>query len=159
LDYDGVFEISGGLLVAAGSSGMAEAPSDSSKQYSVAINFSSTQQAGKLVSLKDSKGNTIAIFKPNKSYQTVVISSPELKKGTAYTVYSGGSSAGNVSDGLYTGGVYQDGTKIVDFTISKITTWMSETGETTGGGFKGPGGGGRPGGPGAGGNQGGPGRK
>lgn len=54
-------------------------------------------------------------------------------------------------DGLYTNGAYS-GTKVVDFTISKITTWMSETGETTGGngfghgGMRGPGGKGGPGG-------------
>ncbi len=32
LDYDGTFDISGGILVATGSSGMAQMPSDSSSQ-------------------------------------------------------------------------------------------------------------------------------
>lgn len=124
LDYNGTFEISGGVLIAAGSSGMAQAPSDQSTQYSVIMNFSNAQKAGTDVQLRDSKGNTVASFKPDKQYQSIVFSSPELKKDTAYAIYSGD-------------------TKIVDFTISKSVTWMSETGETAGGGF----------------NQGGPGQK
>jgi len=61
----------------------------------------------------------------------IVISSPELKKDTAYTFYSGGTSTGSGADGLYTDGEYQAGTKIVDFTISQSVTWLSETGVTT----------------------------
>jgi hypothetical protein len=131
LDYDGEFIISGGLLVSAGSSGMAQAPAETSTQSSIAMNFSTTQKAGTLVSLKDNKGNTIATVAPKKDYQTVVISSPEIKKGSEYTVYSGGSSTGTATNGLYKDGEYKAGTKIVSFTISKVVTWMSETGETT----------------------------
>ena len=135
LDYDGVFEISGGLLVAAGSAGMVQAPSEQSTQYTVAMNFSNIQQAGTIAQLEDSSGKTVVTFKPDKVYQSIIISSPELKKDSAYTFYSGGSSSGSVSGGLYTGGSYQGGTKIIDLTIAKAVTWMSETGETTGGGF------------------------
>jgi hypothetical protein len=139
LDYDGIFEITGGTLIAAGSSGMAQAPSDSSTQASVSMTFSTTQQAGTLINLQDSKGNTIVTFAPKKKYQSVVISTPAIKMNTAYSIFSGGSSTGNEVDGLYTDGAY-NGTKIVDFTISKITTWMSESGEITGGNGFGPGG-------------------
>lgn len=56
LDYDGTFEQSGGLLIAAGSSGMAQAPSESSSQQSMLMTFPNTLKAGKLVTLADSKG-------------------------------------------------------------------------------------------------------
>lgn len=42
LDYDSSFKISGGFLVAAGSSGMAQAPGTASSQYSVLLTFKST---------------------------------------------------------------------------------------------------------------------
>ncbi len=145
LDYDGVFEMSGGFLAAAGSSGMAQAPSEQSKQYSVIMNYSNVQQAGTLVHLEDSEGKTILTYAPDKEYQSVVICSPELKKDKKYTLYTGGTSTGSVSDGLYTNGAYKNGTKVVDFTISKAVTWMSETGETSGGGFNNHGGGMGPG--------------
>lgn len=148
LDYDGEFIISGGLLVSAGSSGMAQAPAETSTQSSIAMNFSTTQKAGTLVSLKDSKGNTITTVAPKKDYQTVVISSPEIKKGSEYTIYSGGTSTGSAADGLYTGRESKDGTKIVTFTAASIATWVNESGVTTASkGFNQGGGAGGQGGP------------
>jgi hypothetical protein len=131
LDYNGTFEMTGGFLISAGSSGMAQATSEESSQYSIAMTYPQIQQEGTVVHLEDSKGNTVATFAPEKEYQTVVISSPDLKKGTAYTLYSGGSSTGSEADGLYNGGKYQGGTKIVDFTISNSVTWLNESGVTT----------------------------
>lgn len=59
LDFDGSFELSRGILVTAGSSGMAQAPSDDSSQFSVKMMFPETQQAATLVHLEDGEGNTI----------------------------------------------------------------------------------------------------
>ena len=56
LDYVSGFSMTGGFLVAAGSSGMAEAPSESSSQYSVLVNLSSTQRAGTLIHIQRSDG-------------------------------------------------------------------------------------------------------
>lgn len=132
LDYDGSFVLSGGLLAAAGSSGMAQAPSDTSSQYSVAMNYTQTQKAGTIVHLEDSKGNEIMTFAPSKDYQTVVISTPDLQQGS-YVLYTGGTSSGSEMDGVYNGGQYTGGTKVVAFEISDSkTTWLSETGVTEG---------------------------
>ncbi|MEC2076321.1 carbohydrate-binding domain-containing protein [Metabacillus fastidiosus] len=131
LDYDKSFKMSGGFLIAAGSSGMAQAASEESTQNSVLMTFSNTKSAGTAVHLEDSKGNEIATFTPEKDYQSVFISSPKLKKDTSYTMYSGGSSTGNEKDGLYTGGEYKDGTKVVEFKISDSVTWLDESGVTT----------------------------
>lgn len=149
LDYDGVFEISGGVLIAAGSTGMAQVPSEQSTQNSMLMYYTQVQKAGTIIHMKDNTGNTVVTFAPKKEYQSVAISSPELKKDSAYTLYSGGTSTGSSTEGLYTDGEYQNGTKIVDFTLSKSVTWMSEAGETTAassgpGGGKGPGMEGRP---------------
>ncbi|MDF2545119.1 MAG: dockerin type 1 [Anaerosolibacter sp.] len=131
LDYDRTFEMTGGFLIAVGSSGMAQAPSEESTQYAISMNYSQTQKAGTIVHLKDSKGNTVATFAPKKDYQTVVISAPELEKDASYTLYTGGTSTGSEADGLYADGEYQGGTKIVEFAMTNSVTWLSETGVTT----------------------------
>lgn len=147
LDYNGTFEISGGVLAVAGSSGMAQAPSDGSSQYSIIMNYPQVQQAGTLVHLQDSQGKDIMTFAPSKNYQSIVISSPNLKKGS-YTLYSGGTSTGSKTDGMYgANGKYTGGTKVVAFEISSVATWLNESGVTTAGsGTRGPGGGGMRGG-------------
>lgn len=131
LDYDGTFDMTGGFLVAAGSSGMIQTPSDSSTQYSIEMTYPQIQAAGTLVNLQDSKGKSIATFAPIKDYQAVIISSPELKKGESYALYYGGSSTTTATDGLYTNAKYEDGTKVVSFTISSSVTWLNESGVTT----------------------------
>ena len=68
---------------------------------------------------------------PSKDYQSVCISSPKLTKGESYSLYLGGASPGDQSDGLYEDGNYKDGTKIVDFTVSESVTWLNESGITT----------------------------
>lgn len=137
IDYDTTFEMTGGFLVA---SGGAQAPSDSSSQYSIQMTYPQMQAAGILTSLQDSNGKAIATFAPVREYQTIVISSPELKKGGSYTLYSGGSSTGKAADGLYTDGKYSNGTRIVSFTISNSVTWLNESGITTAQNAKGGGG-------------------
>ncbi|QJD86630.1 carbohydrate-binding domain-containing protein [Cohnella herbarum] len=166
LDYDGTFEMTGGFLVAAGSSGMAQATSEQSTQSGVLMTYPQTQAAGTLVHLEDSEGNEIVTFAPAKAYQSVFVSSPNMKQGTTYILSSGGTSTGSETNGLYDGGEYQGGTKVVEYEASSIVTWLNESGitEARSGMMGGPGGGGRgQGGPGVGqggmgeGGQGGPG--
>ncbi len=122
LDYIGVCEIDGGILVAAGSYGMAQATSTQSSQPSIHVTYSSTIKAGTLIHLEDSSGESIITFAPAKDYQSVVISSPDLKIGKEYVLYSGGSSTGTQTDGFYEGGKYTPGTKIANFKISSVVT-------------------------------------
>ncbi len=141
LDYDGTFEMTGGFLVAAGSSGMAQAASEQSTQYGILMSYPQTQAAGTMVHLEDSEGNAIITFAPSKNYQSVFVSSPNFKKDASYTLYSGGTSTGTEANGLYDGGEYQGGTKVVDFTTSSVITWLSESGVTAArSGMGGPGG-------------------
>lgn len=146
LDYDGSFNMTGGFLVAAGSAGMAQAASEESTQGGILMTYPEAQQAGTLVHLEDDAGKTIATFAPLRTYQTLFVSSPELKKDGSYIVYSGGSSTGTATNGLYGGGEYSGGTKVVAFTASSNVTWLNESGVTEAGSGFGGGRGGRMGG-------------
>ena len=125
LDYDASFKISGGSVIAAGSSGMAQAPGAASSQYSVLFILKSTFAANTLFHIQSSDGTDILTFAPKKAYQSVAFSSSKLKSGITYDVYYGGSSTGTASDGLYSGGAYSGGTKYTSFTVSGITTRVS----------------------------------
>jgi hypothetical protein len=123
---------------------MAQAPSDTSTQYSIMHNFALVQAAGTMVHIETEVGEDVLTFVPTKEYQSVLLSSPELENGVTYAVYAGGNSTGTVADGLYSGGTYTAGTKVASLTISSIVTGA----RFGGGGFGGPGGGPRgPGGP------------
>ncbi len=124
LDH-GSFKITGGFLLAVGSSGMAQAPGVSSSQYSILMNLRTTQQAGTMVHIQLNNCKEILSFTPIKKFQSVVFSSAELKKGSTYDVYFRGSSTGTVVDGLYQNGTYTPGTMFASFTISGIVTKVS----------------------------------
>ena len=143
LDYDSSFDITGGFIVAVGSSGMSQAHSEESSQFGILMTYPELQSAGTLISLEDSEGTNVVSFAPAKDYQTVFISSPELTKDSSYTLYSGGTSTGEEVevDGLYSDGKVAGGTKVVDFTLSETVTWLNESGVTEAV-ANGPGGGG-----------------
>jgi len=122
LDYGSAFNLTGGYLLAVGSSGMAQAPSESSTQYALMYNFDTQQAAGTLVHIETANGTEVLTFAPTKAYQSVVLSSPELANGVSYVVYTGGSASGTVTDGLYSDGTYAPGSQIASFTISSIVT-------------------------------------
>jgi hypothetical protein len=129
IDYgEGTFNMTDGLLVGVGMSGMAQAPSPVSTQYSVLVNLNFQRPANTLVHLQTTSGETVLTFRPTKTYQSIVFSSPDLAPGS-YDLYLGGSSTGTLSYGIYEGGTYTPGTKYTTFTISQITTTIG------GGGF------------------------
>lgn len=136
LDHGG-FKITGGFLVAAGSAGMAQAPDTTSTQYSLMHNFATTQAAGTLVHLATPDGKAIVTFAPTKTFQSIVISAPELKNGATYVVYSGGRSTGTATDSLVAGGAYTAGTQAASYTLTSVVTGA-------GAGMGGPRGGMRP---------------
>ncbi len=92
LDYNGTGEITGGTVMVAGSAGMAMGFSDTSTQYSLLYNLSAAVEANQVVTLTDPDGNKMVSFVPTKNYQSVVISSPELKQGVTYHLTCGDQS-------------------------------------------------------------------
>lgn len=144
IDYDQKFEISGGLLIAAGSSGMAQMPSEGSSQNSVSVKYSQIQKGGTSINIAANEKNIIT-FIPKKDYQTILVSSPDITLNSTYELYTGGTSTGTENYGLFTGGTYTNGAKLTDFKVSKSLLSITDTGEeTTTGGFmpgqRGPGG-------------------
>lgn len=112
------FSISGGFLLAVGSSGMAMAPSSASPQPSLSLYSRTSISAVTLIHLEDTAGNALFTFSPAKSFASIVFSSPELVEGSSYVVFLGGSDTGTPVDGLYLGGVYTAGTNVGSFTAS-----------------------------------------
>ena len=146
LDFDGTFEHSGGILIAAGSAGMPQSPTaESSRQSGIMMTFPQVQAAGTIVRIEDTFGNDIVTFAPSKPYQTIYISTPDLTGGASYTLYSGGASTADAVNGLYSGGQYTGGTRMVQFELSSVVTWVNESGVTAAGmGMPGGFGGGNP---------------
>ena len=118
LDYDGTAAITGGIFIAAGSSGMAQNFGDSSTQGSIMLTYQSFA-SGK-ISVADSSGNVLAEYTPSKNYSCVVISCPGLTKGSTYSVSACGQSqsvtldsiiygSGSMGGGQQPGGTPPDG--------------------------------------------------
>jgi hypothetical protein len=122
IDYDRGFTITGGTLIAAGSAGMAQAPGAASTQPSVQVFFPSAQPAGTMLHIGMTRGDEVLTFVPTKSYQSLVVSAPELEHGTSYVVQTGGTSTGTATDGVYSGGTYTAGTEIASFTVAGAVT-------------------------------------
>ena len=88
LDYDGVFELNGGTLIAVGTSGMMQTPSSSSSIYSIYYVYSSAQQANTKITIKNSSDEEIVSFTASKNYTSIILSSEKFVKGETYTIYS-----------------------------------------------------------------------
>lgn len=88
LDSDSEMLLSGGVLIAAGSSAMAGAPS-SDVQPVTMIFVESRQTGGERVSIRNGAGEELAVFTPNKDWSSIVISVPELETGERFEIYVG----------------------------------------------------------------------
>lgn len=141
LDSNGELNVDGGLLIAAGSSGMAEYPGSSSAQNSVSCTFDSTFDGGTLVTLLDESGKEIICFAPAKSFDNIILSSPDIAAGGTYTFYTGGSCGGEGANKYLSSGYNGDGTAAESFTVSDVTTLIGQQ-SMMGGGFGGGGHGG-----------------
>ena len=90
LDYDISGIITGGTFIGTGASGMAQTFSDS-EQGVIAVSVG-TQAAGTQITLTDADGNTIISYAPELSFAVVILSSPEIISGKAYTITVGTAS-------------------------------------------------------------------
>ena len=79
LDYDREFQINGGMIIAAGSSGMMQ-NATSANVGTVLVYFSSTQSGGTKVSVGD------IIYTPSKSFNCILVSSNKLEVGKTYEI-------------------------------------------------------------------------
>ena len=102
LDYDGVGTITGGVVVAVGSSQMAQNFGSSSTQGSILVSVGS-QEAGSTVTLTDESGQELITFQAAKSFDSVAVSCPEITEGASYTLTAGTSENQITMDSLIYG--------------------------------------------------------
>ena len=102
LDYDSEATISGGTFVAVGSSGMAQNFGDSSTQGSMLVSVGQ-QEAGSIVKLLDENNKELLSWTAEKSFDCVLISCPDIQKGSTYTVSAGTSKTEVTMDSLLYG--------------------------------------------------------
>lgn len=122
LDGNNEIIVTGGTLIAVGNSQMAECPSNSSTQYTISATFESTQQAGTSIKLIDENGNEVINFTSAKTFDNIVISSPDILKDKTYTFYLNDTESEN-------------------FTTNEIITTIGRQSTIGGGDFGGIGGG------------------
>ena len=123
LDAEHEILMNGGIVIAAGSSGMAEGLGTNSSIYNVSIFFNFTLSAGTKIEITNQEGAAVVEYTSAKSFGHLAAGTPLFKKGETYNIYV-------------------DGDKYDSFTISDITTTV---GRATGpqnmpGGPGGPGG-------------------
>lgn len=144
-DYDGSATVTGGVLVALGSSGMAQNFSNAENQGAILVSFTS-QSANSTFAICGSDGKAIVSFTPPKAYQSAVITAPEIKEGETYTLYSGVTVEGANSNGYARNATVSGGTKLTEITMSSLIYGSGGMGGGPGGGGMQPppGGGTRP---------------
>lgn len=91
LDYDASGTITGGTYIGTGGRGFGQSLSTGQTQGVLVLSVNSAQ-AGTKITVKDSDGNVILEHSPQLSFNYVVISSPDIVKGSTYTVTIGSSS-------------------------------------------------------------------
>ena len=102
LDYDGSASVTGGVLIAAGSSGMAQNFGESgSTQGSILLTYN-TSMTG-TIRVLDSDGTVMAEYTPTKEYRSVVVTAPGMVSGGTYTVEAGSDSQEITLSGLIYG--------------------------------------------------------
>lgn len=105
LDSETGIIIDGGIVIAAGSSGMVQTPAANSKQYCISINLPASASGN--ITVK-SGSTTLAAFSPSdifgsgKNYQSMVISCPDFTEGKTYSIVSGTSTTSAAISGIIT---------------------------------------------------------
>lgn len=109
LDADQGCTVTGGKVLALGTSGMAMGFENSSQQCSFMVRFDG--KAGKELLICDSDGSVLCRAEPAKAYENVVFSCPELQIGETYTISSNGKSASVTLTDITTGysGLHNEG--------------------------------------------------
>lgn len=90
LDSSGENTIYGGTVFAVGSIGMVECPKSAGTQNIFNISLDSLADAGSSVVIMDSDNNTIYEAVPEKEFQSIIFSSPDIKTGKEYYIYVNG---------------------------------------------------------------------
>lgn len=92
LDYGISATITGGYFLSTGYSGMAQNFGSDSTQCSYMLTLSSNTSGTTTVTLTDADGNVLLSHETSKSYNSIIVSYPELEVGSTYTLTAGDTS-------------------------------------------------------------------
>ena len=92
MDYGICAAITDGEIIAVGGSGMSQGFGDESTQCSALVNFDEWVDAGETITLTDSDGKEVLSYKVDKKFNSVVISTSDMKQGDTYTLTVGDQS-------------------------------------------------------------------
>ncbi len=145
---ENTFTVTGGTLIGIG--GGTSTPTESVTTQPVAIIGGSSLSSGTFITVASSDGSNVIAFKTPRDYTqqgyTLLVSSPDMTKGSSYTVSTGASvSGGTEFCGYVQGATVSGGTSLASLTLSSMITTYNYSGGM-GGGQPGGGQGGRPGG-------------
>ena len=118
IDYENSFVMTGGMIVAAGSSQMAMTTNSTSSQNGLMVYFTQAQSEGTTYQVTDSEGNVMVEVSPTKNYSCIYVCSPDLVQGETYSIST-------------------NGTKLCEVTLSGINTSIASDGTAVSGGMNG----------------------
>ena len=119
LDAEQTPVITGGIVVAAGSQGMAVNFGGSSTQASW-LASTGEQAAGTSLTLVDDTGAVLAHWTPGKGYQCVTISTPAMAQGGSYTLLTGAAVDGTDEHGFADSGTATGGETAAQTTLESL---------------------------------------
>ncbi len=131
LDYEYGATITGGAVILAGATGMAETFTEGTQPFAM---VAAEGAAGTNLAVTDEAGTVLVSYTVPKAFQCAVVSAPGLTEGATGKVVVGGTVAGADSAGYATDAMVEGGTT-VDFTAS--TTPSNEAGRMDDGGRRG----------------------
>ena len=89
LDYGKDATVTGGSIIAGGSSGMAEGFTSSENQGSILTKLSSVVKANTEIIISDSAGKQVLTYTSPKDLSALIFSTSNIKKGETYTIQAG----------------------------------------------------------------------
>lgn len=119
IDTNGSITVKGGGLIGSTTnSNMNKSFATTSTQYALYAKSSTTSvPVNGIFRIQDNTGKEIITFRPVRTAYGFHFTSPELKQGTTYAVYTGGTyTGGSGKDGVWSGGSYTGGTLKATFT-------------------------------------------
>lgn len=148
-DYDGTATVTGGILIATGSSGMAQSFTSAENQGAILVNLN-RQQSGQTLALLDNDDQVVAAFTPQTAYQSAVLTAPGILEGQTYTITTGAALSDADVNGFAQSGTASGGTVQASVEMTSLLygggggMWNMGPGGGGGGGMwnRGPGGGG-----------------
>ncbi|MCI8576811.1 MAG: carbohydrate-binding domain-containing protein [Lachnospiraceae bacterium] len=102
LDYNGDGTLTGGVVFAAGTAGMIQTFGEDSTQNYLVVYYEDSQEAGTRISLVDAEGQELGSFAPEKRFEAVIISVPELTEGSSCQVVTGENTVDITVEGIRT---------------------------------------------------------